>query len=79
VPLYIGGLRLDAAYPLGPILEGAGVNISVVSYADSIDIGVIACPRAIDRPHEVTSGFEAAVDRLLGAAREHAAAAACER
>jgi diacylglycerol O-acyltransferase len=72
VPLYAGGARLIAAYPFGPILEGAAVNISVMSYAGAIDIGLITCPRAVPRPAEVARGFERAVDELAAAADRRA-------
>jgi len=38
-PLYYAGAEVVAAYPMGPIMEGAGLNITVMSYRDSIDIG----------------------------------------
>jgi WS/DGAT/MGAT family acyltransferase len=39
VPLYLGGARLEAAYPMGPVMEGAGLNLTVISYLDSMDFG----------------------------------------
>jgi len=73
VPLFVGALRLVAAYPLGPVLEGAGVNISVVSYAGSIDIGLVACPRMVAEPFEITRGFEDSIATLLALVRARAA------
>jgi WS/DGAT/MGAT family acyltransferase len=67
-PMYAGTARLVAAYPLGPVLEGAGVNITVLSYAGSVDIGLITCPRAVAEPAEIARGFEHAVAELLEAA-----------
>lgn len=43
-PFYAGGARVLAVYPLGPILEGAALNVTVFSYEDAIDIGVVVCP-----------------------------------
>lgn len=43
-PFYAAGARVLSVYPLGPILEGAALNITVFSYEDSIDIGVVTCP-----------------------------------
>jgi diacylglycerol O-acyltransferase len=63
-PLYAGGARLISAYPLGPILEGAAVNISVMSYDGAVDIGLIACPRAVPHPAEIARGFERAMEEL---------------
>ena len=33
-PLYAAGARLTAAYPFGPLMEGAGLNITVASYVE---------------------------------------------
>lgn len=44
VPLYLAGARLDSLYPFGPLIEGAGLNISLLSLAGDIDLGLIACP-----------------------------------
>jgi WS/DGAT/MGAT family acyltransferase len=41
-PLYFAGARLLAAYPLGPIVEGAGLNITVLNYGQHIDFGLVA-------------------------------------
>ncbi len=67
--LYAGTTRLVAAYPLGPVLEGAGINISVLSYAGSVDIGLITCPRAVAEPAEIARGFERSVQDMLASAQ----------
>lgn len=63
-PLYAAGARLTAAYPLGPLMEGAGINITVVSYVDSVDFGVIACERSVPHVGDIALGFGAAVADL---------------
>ena len=42
-PLYLAGARLVAMHPLGPIFNGAALNLTVISYLDSIDFGFLAC------------------------------------
>jgi diacylglycerol O-acyltransferase / wax synthase len=42
--LYFAGARLLALYPLGPIYDGIGLNITVVSSADTIGFGFVTCP-----------------------------------
>ena len=64
-----------AAYPLGPVLEGAGLNISVVSYAGFVDVGMISCPRAVAEPGKIARGFERGVEELLVSARRPSARA----
>ncbi|MFN2590122.1 MAG: wax ester/triacylglycerol synthase family O-acyltransferase, partial [Actinomycetota bacterium] len=34
IPLYFAGAKLVGLYPLGPIMDGAGLNITVLSYMD---------------------------------------------
>jgi diacylglycerol O-acyltransferase / wax synthase len=63
-PLYAAGARVTAAYPLGPLLEGAGINITVVSYMDSVDFGIIACKRSVPHAVDIALGFGAAVADL---------------
>jgi WS/DGAT/MGAT family acyltransferase len=72
-PLYAAGARLIAAYPLGPLVEGAGLNITVVSYLDSVDFGVIACERSVPHVWDIALGFGAAVADLFKIALEEAA------
>jgi WS/DGAT/MGAT family acyltransferase len=69
-PLYAAGARLTAAYPLGPLMEGVGINITVVSYVDSVDFGVIACERSVPHVADIALGFGAAVADLYKIALE---------
>jgi WS/DGAT/MGAT family acyltransferase len=64
-PLYAAGARVTAAYPLGPPMEGAGMNITVVSYMGSVDFGIIACERSVPHVADIALGFGAAVADLL--------------
>lgn len=43
VPLYLAGARLTGMFPLGPIYEGVGLNITALSREDTLEIGVVAC------------------------------------
>jgi diacylglycerol O-acyltransferase / wax synthase len=36
-------LRALDAFPLGTVLEGAGLNVTVMSYMGNVDIGFMAC------------------------------------
>lgn len=69
-PLYAAGARLVAAYPLGPLMEGAGMNITVVSHTGSVDFGVIACARSVPHAEDIAVGFSAAVAELFKIALE---------
>jgi WS/DGAT/MGAT family acyltransferase len=69
-PLYAAGAKVTAAHPLGPLMEGAGLNITVVSYNDSIDFGIIACERSVPHVADIALGFGAAVADLFKIALE---------
>ena len=43
VPLYLAGARVMGVWPMGPIIDGAGLNITVMSYLGSVNFGLVAC------------------------------------
>lgn len=49
IPLYMAGARLAGLYPLGPVMDGAGLNVTVLSNEDRIGFGFIACRELIPR------------------------------
>jgi hypothetical protein len=42
-PLYAAGARLLHYYPVSTIVDGQGLNITVQSYLDTLDFGLVAC------------------------------------
>ena len=46
-PLYFAGMELRAVYPLGPVIDGVAVNVTVQSYLNSLFVGVNACATAV--------------------------------
>jgi hypothetical protein len=66
-PLYIAGARVIGNFPAGPIFDGGGLNITVMSYRDSLDFGLLVCPELISDPSQLAEGLELALDELLGA------------
>jgi diacylglycerol O-acyltransferase / wax synthase len=43
VPLYVAGARLIGLYPIGPVYEGLGLNVTVLSRESFLDVGIVAC------------------------------------
>lgn len=66
-PLYCVGHRVSRCHPLGPIFEGAAVNMTVMSYLDTVQIGVLACPDSTPDVWSIATGFEQAVRTLVDA------------
>lgn len=42
-PLYLAGARVRAYLPVSVVTDGLGLNITVQSYQDNLDIGLVAC------------------------------------
>ncbi|MGY1783006.1 WS/DGAT/MGAT family O-acyltransferase [Geodermatophilus sp. SYSU D01036] len=42
-PLYAAGARLEHYFPVSTIVEGQGLNITVQSYLDRLDWGLVSC------------------------------------
>jgi WS/DGAT/MGAT family acyltransferase len=62
--LYCAGARVVATYPMGPLMEGVGLNLTVLSNMGNVDFGVIACRELVPDVWDLASGFEDAVLQL---------------
>ena len=66
-PLYIAGARLDAHHPVSVVVDGVGLNITVMSYLDHLDFGVIADREQVDDAWSLLEGLRHALDELMHA------------
>jgi WS/DGAT/MGAT family acyltransferase len=64
IPVYLAGAQMVRAYPMGPVMEGAGLNITVMSYLDSIDIGFMVCDDAMPDVWDLADAVAPAFDEL---------------
>ncbi len=69
-PLYLAGAELVAAYPMGPIMDGAGLNITVLSYRDHIDIGFMADRDLVPDVWDVAAAVDPAFEEILALAEQ---------
>jgi WS/DGAT/MGAT family acyltransferase len=67
-PLYFAGAKLVMLCPLGPVMEGAGLNVTVISYIDSVDVGLIACRELMPDLWDLAEDFGEAMEELKKAA-----------
>jgi len=67
-PLYAAGARLLACYPTGPLIGNIVLNITVLSYSDSIDFGILTCPDVVPDPWTIAEGIDASFEELVQAA-----------
>jgi diacylglycerol O-acyltransferase len=64
---YFNGARVTEIYSVGPLAPGCGINITVWSYVDALNVSVIADDQTVDDPHEVTDAMAAAFDAIRDA------------
>ncbi len=67
-PLYAAGARLEHYYPLSTIIDGQGLNITVQSYLDRLDWGLVACADLVPDVDAVLDDIIADIDALAAAA-----------
>ena len=69
-PLFCTGSRLVAWYPMGPIFDGSGLNITVMSYSGVVHFGLVACPDAVPSVGAIAGYLYEIMTALLKAAKE---------
>lgn len=69
-PLYSAGARMTAMYPMGPITDGTGLNITVMSYMGQMFFGLLACKDTIPDVERIVDGLDEALKELSKAADE---------
>jgi diacylglycerol O-acyltransferase / wax synthase len=73
--LYFAGMRMLAAYPLGPVVDGVALNITVQSYGDAVFVGINACASAVPDLPALARAIAAELGHLTEAADRESAAA----
>jgi diacylglycerol O-acyltransferase / wax synthase len=69
-PLYCAGARLVSLFPLGPVLAGTGLNITVLSYLDSVGFGLIGCREIVPDIDDIAAAVPDALAELVKAAHD---------
>ncbi|MDQ1465631.1 MAG: diacylglycerol O-acyltransferase / wax synthase [Actinomycetota bacterium] len=67
-PLYFAGARLVAIYPMGPIFDGAALNLTVMSYLDHVDFGFLVCRELVPDVDDLAAAVPDALAELVKAA-----------
>jgi diacylglycerol O-acyltransferase len=61
------GAPVSEIYSAGPLPPGCGINITVWSYVDQLNVSVIADDRTLDDTHEVTDAMFHAFSEIRSA------------
>jgi WS/DGAT/MGAT family acyltransferase len=65
---HLAGAPVSEIYSAGPLIAACGVNITVWSYVDQLNISVITDDRTVEDPHEVTAAMVHAFTEISTAA-----------
>lgn len=63
-PLYWNGAKLDALYPASIVLDGQALNITMTSYLDKLEVGLIACRQALPKMQNLLTHLEDEIQRF---------------
>ena len=66
-PLYYAGAKAVYTLPMGPVMEGAGLNITVLSYMDNVDVGFMVCRELVPDVWKLADYVQEAMAELLKA------------
>lgn len=64
VPLYMAGARMLTNYPTSIVVHGVALNITVQTYDESLEFGLIACGQAMPEVAELARHIQAAFDEF---------------
>jgi diacylglycerol O-acyltransferase len=64
----VGGALVTEIYSVGPLTTGSGLNITVWSYVDQLNISVLSDGATLDDPHELTKAMIDAFIEIRSAA-----------
>jgi len=67
-PLYLSGARMEHFYPVSNVADGQGLNMTVQSYLDNLDFGIISCRELVPDVSVLCDGLEDSMAELLKAA-----------
>jgi hypothetical protein len=63
-PLYLAGAELQANFPVSVVTDGVGLNMTVMSYRDHVDFGLVGDSQLMGSTWPLMEGLERALDEL---------------
>lgn len=63
-PLYWNGARLSGIYPVSIVLDRMALNITLTSYVDSLEFGIVACRRTLPSMQRLLDYIERGIHEL---------------
>jgi diacylglycerol O-acyltransferase / wax synthase len=73
IPVYMGGSRLIAQYPVSVIADGQGLNITLIGYLGRLHFGLLACRELVPDIDTLAGYIVEELEELTKAAAERSA------
>ena len=70
IPVYLGGAKLLAHYPVSVITDGQGLNITLVGYLGQLHFGLVACRELVPDIDKLADYLVDELDELVAAAAQ---------
>jgi WS/DGAT/MGAT family acyltransferase len=67
-PLWCAGAKLVGLYPIGPIIEGVGLNVTVASYEGTLYVGILGCRELVPEVEHLGGHLADSLGELVKAA-----------
>ncbi len=67
--LYLAGGHVVGTYAFGPVTDGAGLNVTVISTDDRVGFGITACSDLVPQVWDLADAIAPALDELTAAAK----------
>lgn len=63
-PRYVMGAHVEAMYPVSVLVDGQGLNITILTQEKHMHLGIIGCRRAVSDPQRMADAMVAAFEEL---------------
>jgi diacylglycerol O-acyltransferase / wax synthase len=65
VPVYCAGAKVVGMHTAAPLVEGCGLNITLISHGDVMDLSVCVCPDNVPAVNDIATGIVDSVGILV--------------
>ena len=65
--MYWQGAKVLGIYPASLLIDGSGLNITILSRHDGVDVGLVACPLAFPKVQSLLAYLQEELDDLAEA------------
>ncbi|MBD2759669.1 wax ester/triacylglycerol synthase family O-acyltransferase [Yimella sp. cx-573] len=65
--VYLAGARLERMYPVSVVVDGMGMNVTLLGHKDTLHLGITTCPELVPDPQQICDWAREELQLLLEA------------